>query len=401
MNRESSARDKVRVGFLFPGSFGSPGVGTTAFHQIVGLNQNGIEVALYCARVSRCPPDGVKVECCPVPEKLRSALYKFGLAGWYWALFQIWVVWKLGRRQAPDLVHAWPGACGRVATWCKRQGVPLLLERPNQHINVSARKVRIEYQRLSTAIPRGQDYLFSASRRSRERADYEAASFLLAPSEAVRRSLLAEGIAEARVLSHRYGCEVSEFSSCRLGREPSRSGPIRFLYFGRIEPRKGIHFLLEAWQKAGLRESENTLSIKGPAERDYLRELRDRFPWSSQLIVPSFASAADVYSAADVLVLPSVEEGSALVTYESRAAGCLLIASDEAGVLGEDEVDFVSVPAACVDALARQLARVCSDDGLRCRLSRLSDETMRQLDWSAAGELLASLYRKVSSSSSG
>jgi hypothetical protein len=35
----------------------------------------------------------------------------------------------------------------------------------------------------------------------------------------------------------------------------------------------------------------------------------------------------------DVLVLPSIEEDSALVTYDARASGCVLLVSDAAGAM--------------------------------------------------------------------
>ena len=35
----------------------------------------------------------------------------------------------------------------------------------------------------------------------------------------------------------------------------------------------------------------------------------------------------------DVLVLPSIEEDSALVTYVARASGCVLLVSDAAGAM--------------------------------------------------------------------
>ena len=43
--------------------------------------------------------------------------------------------------------------------------------------------------------------------------------------------------------------------------------------------------------------------------------------------------------ACHVLVLPSFEEGSALVTYEGRACGCVLVISDRAGAPAEAGVD--------------------------------------------------------------
>ena len=54
------------------------------------------------------------------------------------------------------------------------------------------------------------------------------------------------------------------------------------------------------------------------------RESLETMLATSELEVAGFTGdAMGALGAADVLVLPSIEEGSALVTYEAQAAGCV------------------------------------------------------------------------------
>ena len=59
----------MRVLYSFPTRLGTPGIGTTAWHQVAGLAEHGVEVTVVAARASsgRCPP------ACALIETLRPA----------------------------------------------------------------------------------------------------------------------------------------------------------------------------------------------------------------------------------------------------------------------------------------------------------------------------------------
>lgn len=96
---------------------------------------------------------------------------------------------------------------------------------------------------------------------------------------------------------------------------------------------------------------------------------------------------------ADVFILPSVEEGSALVTYEARASGCVLLVSNAAGAPCTHLQDALVHPARDVATLTRQLTLLDRDRPLLARLRAASLATVDEISWSAAGETLLSTYR--------
>ena len=99
--------------------------------------------------------------------------------------------------------------------------------------------------------------------------------------------------------------------------------------------------------------------------------------------------------AADVLVLPSFEEGSALVTYEARAAGCVLAVSDRTGAPATHGHDALVHPAGDVAALQGHLGALHRDGALREGLRRQSLDGAGELTWAAAAEVLAGCYDAV------
>ena len=99
-------------------------------------------------------------------------------------------------------------------------------------------------------------------------------------------------------------------------------------------------------------------------------------------------------SDAEALLLPSLTEGSALVTYEAQAAGCALLVSDAAGAPCVHGEQCLIHEAGDVAALTQHLRQVREDRDL---LSRLRDGALAnaaQLTWSAAGAVLVTAYRE-------
>jgi glycosyltransferase involved in cell wall biosynthesis len=87
-----------------------------------------------------------------------------------------------------------------------------------------------------------------------------------------------------------------------------------------------------------------------------------------------------------------MEEGSALVTYEARACGCVLAISDRAGAPAEDGVDALVHRAGDAAALSAQLRTLASDPDALARLRAASLARARELTWADAGAALAEAY---------
>ena len=98
--------------------------------------------------------------------------------------------------------------------------------------------------------------------------------------------------------------------------------------------------------------------------------------------------------AADVLVLPSFEEGSALVTYEARAAGCVLAVSDRTGAPATHGHDALVHPAGDVAALQGHLGALHRDGALREALRRRERRRRRRADLGRRGRGAGRLLRR-------
>jgi len=97
----------------------------------------------------------------------------------------------------------------------------------------------------------------------------------------------------------------------------------------------------------------------------------------------------------DILVLPSIEEGSALVTSEARGSGCVLLVSEAAGAICRHGQNALVHAVGDVATLAGHFNMLYSDRELLESLRSASLETVPEITWSAAGQRLLTVYREA------
>lgn len=378
----------MRVLYSFPTRLGTSGIGMTAWHQVAALAEHGHAVTVVCGTNERTFPGDVRVI-----ETLRPA----GLKLSYRMLGFMRAVRLHDRRAAAalrrlrheiDVLHCWPLGSERTLEAARDAGVCGLLERPNAHTRFAFDAVSKACADLGLAVDPSSSHAGRPERLAREEREYALANGLLCPSDFVAGTFRDEGFPEAVLLRHRYGYDPADFGTNGAGHG---SRPFTVGFVGRGEPRKGLHLALNAWLDSGL-AARGRLIVAGAIEPEY-RELLE-----PQLADPSVSERGHVADPAalmrecDVLVLPSMEEGSALVTYEARACGCVLAVSDRVGAPCSDGVDALVHPAGDARVLGEQLLALERDPELLSRLRAASLAGADELTWSAAGRVLADAY---------
>jgi glycosyltransferase involved in cell wall biosynthesis len=295
----------------------------------------------------------------------------------------------LGRlRGEIDVVHCWPLGAERTLGRAEELGLPGLLERPNAHTRFAFRAVEEACRELGIPIDRSSPHYPRQDRLAREEREYALAGGLLCPSDFVARSFLAEGVREERLLRHRYGYDPARFWP-DVGSHVDR--PFTAGFVGRGEPRKGLHLALRAWLDSGAAE-DGRFVIAGAIEPAYRQVLDPLLSHPSVEHHGLVSDPAALMRDCDVFVLPSVEEGSALVTYEARGSGCVLVVSDRAGAQCTPDVDALVHPAGDLDALTRDVADLAGNRGKLATMRAASLAGAPELTWSKAGEVLAGVY---------
>ena len=378
----------MRILYSFPHAIGSPGIGTTAVRQVLGLIERDHDVTVMVASVhANAPKLATSVVKTMVLGGVRVPHRVLGMDRTM-AYHDSRTASHLRRNpSAYDVVHCWPGAALATAAVASDLGIPMVREVPNTHTANAYEVVARLCADLDIQLPQRHSHVLNEKRLRREETEYSAALRLLVPSEHVKATFLARGFSPEKLLRHQYGFDAAAFTPSA---EP-RSGPFQAVFIGAVEPRKGVHIALEAWRRSGV-PADARLSIYGRIVPGYAHVL-EKYSHLSNVTFHGFTEdTASVLRAADVLLLPSFEEGSALVTYEAQGCGAVPLVSDAAGAECVDGVTALVHSAGDFDTLARQIRTMATEpDGLQ-RMRQVVLANRATLTWSAAAERLEQCY---------
>lgn len=381
----------MRVLYSFPHRLGAPGIGTTALQQVLGLIRRGHDVTVIATSVDPRHRPQAPVICTMVVGGARVPHRVLGQDRTL-AYHDRRVAAHLRKSSEYDVVHCWPGAALRTSQVSRNLGVPCLREVPNTHTANAMAVVSRLCEQLGIDPPKGHSHTMNVRRLRHEEAEYSEASGLLTPSDQVRATFLERGYPPAKLLRHQYGFDPQVFSP----RPGDRSGPLRALFLGTVEPRKGLHVALEAWRRSRAYEHAEFV-VCGAILDAYRPSLGDNLSLPNVQLKGFVKDTAAVLQSADILVLPSFEEGSALVTYEAQGCGVVPVVSDAAGAPCVDGVTGLIHRAGDVETLARQFAFLAEDPS---RLTKLREAVLagrRELTWDAAAARLEACYRAAMS----
>ncbi len=217
-----------------------------------------------------------------------------------------------------------------------------------------------------------------------KRACMKAAA-LVAPSRAIERELKAAGYPRDRIHYIPNGVSIPPPRSVQSRRDARsalgalhpvlrlpESAPLA-VYTGRLHPAKGLSDLIAAWDRvrADWPSARLCLAGEGPMRAALHDEIESRNLGGHVLLAGTFDNVDGLLAAADLFVLPSLEEGMSLSLLEAMAAAVPAVASDIPGnrELVCDGEHALLVPPGDPRALADAVLRLLGDRPLGARLA--------------------------------
>jgi glycosyltransferase involved in cell wall biosynthesis len=209
------------------------------------------------------------------------------------------------------------------------------------------------------------------------------ADLLVCPSLFVRNDLIDNfGIALERTAIVPYAVSRQWLE---LDTHPERG---RVLFLGTADLRKGIHHFAMAARKLRA-EGDNYEFVVAGGVTPEMREKGEAMGLTFLGRVPRSEIAAELQRA-DIVVLPSIAEGSAGATYEALAAGIPLVVSAAAGSVARDGVDGVVMDEPSADLIAEAVGAIVADRALRASMSAAAQQRAREFTWDRFGTRLIS-----------
>jgi len=174
------------------------------------------------------------------------------------------------------------------------------------------------------------------------------------------------------------------------------------LFVGRLVPRKGLHFLIEA-AKHVVKESKETMFVvvgDGPLKNHLISYSK------KQGVSDNFVFLGDVhdtmlptlYSCADVFVLPSIQEGQGIALLEAQATAKPVVAFNVSGI---NEIVLDKETGLLVRPDSRELADaildLLSNRSLREKMGRCGRKFVSEnFSWDICAQRMFQVYREAS-----
>jgi len=196
----------------------------------------------------------------------------------------------------------------------------------------------------------------SPVKQARKDQELQLADLVIVPSEFVRSTLLAHQATSAPIAVVPFG-SPSPLTAVPTAR---RLGPFRVLYVGSLGQRKGLSYALDAIALLGTQVSLTLIGRPTSKECAPLIAALQRHRWIETLPHPQILEQMRQH---DVLLLPSLFEGYALVISEALSQGLPVITTAHSGgtTSVRDGIEGFIVPIRNSAAIAERLQQLVDD----------------------------------------
>lgn len=185
------------------------------------------------------------------------------------------------------------------------------------------------YEAIALQFP---EWSFALEHKSRqlleiEQQEYIHADAIIAASMFTKRTLIENGVNENKIFVNPYGIDSSLFKRKEKFHD---AGPLKFIFVGIVDARKGIPLLMNIIKKISPTEAE--FSFVGPISSKVEAMVQSYGLPNVHIVgkVPH-AELASVFAQYDVFVFPSYFEGFGLVILEAMATGLPVITTTATG----------------------------------------------------------------------
>ena len=224
---------------------------------------------------------------------------------------------------------------------------------------------------------------------------------LIAVSEAGREDVVRElGVKAGRVSIVHNGVDTDLFRPLGTERVPGRL----ITTASADVPLKGLVFLIEAVAKLRTERDVSLVVVGKTSARGPVRAAIERFDLQDAVRFETdvdWARLIELYSEAEVAVVPSLYEGFSLPAVEAMACEVPLVATTGGAlpeVAGRDGETALLVPPRDAGALAAAIDRLLADEHLRRKLgSAARARVLERFTWRAAAERTVDVYRRAMS----
>jgi glycosyltransferase involved in cell wall biosynthesis len=289
-------------------------------------------------------------------------------------------------------VYAYEDCAERSFEAARELGLRRIYDLPIAYWETAQRLLREEARRYPQWEPTLGGTRDSDEKLARKTRELDLAEIVICPSTFVFDSLPEKVRASKKCVVALFGSPAADTADRSYMTHRTYTARLRFLFAGALTQRKGLADLFAAMKLVGAKEAE--LVVMGSPSLP-LSFYRSEFPEFIYEPPRAHAGVLRLMHSCDVLVLPSIVEGRALVQQEAMACGLPLIATRNAGgedLIVEGKTGFL-VPTGAPAAIAEKMGWFLQNRAELPAMSAAARAKAAELTWLDYGEKILHAIR--------
>ncbi len=249
-----------------------------------------------------------------------------------------------------DILIGWSSYSYSSFLKAKNEKCISILERGSTHIEYQNDILKKEYELLNLKPKLISKYIID-----KEKKEYDLADYIMVPTEYAKKTFLEKGFNNKKIIKNYYGVDLEQFKYEREHKDQNLK--FRVIYTGTISVRKGVIYLLDAFNELDLKNSE--LILIGDIDDDINSKLA-KFKKNKKIVFKKSMEQSELkkfYNISNVFVLNSIEDGFGMVILQAMACGLPVITTYNTGgsEIIEDEKDGYIIPIRSKEILKKKL----------------------------------------------
>jgi glycosyltransferase involved in cell wall biosynthesis len=302
------------------------------------------------------------------------------------------------RNSKANIFHGWTHSALRSIPIAKKRGMVTIVERGNSHPLHTKAMLEKEYEKYNIKSyhdTKNDNFFlrpFNLWRYEFNEAleELDICDYIFVNSNFCAETYSNYGIDKKKIIVIPRGFDPSIYSP-----RPSQKKTDKFilLFVGNLHVRKGIKYILEAWEALNLNN----------AELWFVGNVADEVKWvinkhlkkhSNIKTFGNVSNPVQFYKKASVFVFPSLDEGSAKVTYEAMACGLPCIFTDNAGSIADKNSAFI-IPTKSSSAISKAVKKLYDDIKLRNEMGDKARRYIENFTWENYQNTLTTKYQEI------
>lgn len=379
----------MRVIYSIGSTFAGTGIGNTAYRAVRGAYNGDCLKKVICLDYLRSEIPSEKIRSFwlikllvwyPLKALQRFVLPKFNpysfLDPFYDFLSRTYV-------DDCDIFHGWRSHSKIAAKRAKKKGAKIIVVNASSHPLTQDKLLREEYNKF------GIDFKpFTKKQLKRALEELNFADYVEVPSDFVYDSFIKNGFPKEKLIKIPFGINYENYSH----KKDKKDKTFRAIFVGSANIRKGIHYLLQAWDELKLKDAE--LIVCGRVWED-AQKIVEKYKKNKTIKLLGFVDPLEWYEKSDVFVFPTIEEGSALVTYEAMASGLPLITTPNAGSIARDKKEALLFEKGNIEEFKQKLKYAYSNRKLIEKMGRAARKRVESFPWENYGKNVVKEYKRI------